>query len=157
MASITTANGEFKVQAARRIVANLTLFSPTMPANNTCTYTVVFPAVAAKPNKAMVSSITRLLPGGSTQSNSVVVSAEAKNPVVVPLGVFPGRKTSYTVKDDAGSGDRVVEVTIESLDGSGISEQWRHQFMIILLPTDKTNFDVIKPVALTVDSVDVTP
>lgn len=157
MASIETLNGEFKITAARRITANMTCFSPTMPSGNTCSYRVEFPVASAKAPKAMVSSITRVLPGGTTQSNSIVVSAEAKVPVVIPLGVFPGRRVSYTVIDDAATANRVVSMTIESLDATGVNESWRHLFAVIITPGDVANFAVMGPKGLTVDSVDVTP
>jgi hypothetical protein len=157
MANIETLNGEFKVTGARRIVANNTAFSPAMPASNTCSYTIEFPSAAAKAPKAMTSSITRILPGGTTQQNSIVVSAEAKSPVTLPLGVFPGRKVSYTVIDNVATGNRVVSMAIESLDATGINEQWRHQVSVILTPGDITNFALMGPKGLTIDSVDVTP
>jgi hypothetical protein len=157
MATITAnKDAGFVVKDAHGIVANMTCFSPAMPTNRTSKYRVEFPAADASSPKAMVSSLSRILPGGGTQSSSILVSSETMTAVTVPLGVFPGRRVSYTVTDDAGTGLRVVEVTVRSLDGSGVNEQWKNTFGILVATTDLTTFDLKVAAAMTIDSVDVT-
>jgi len=157
MATITAnKDAGFVVTDAHAIVGNMTFFSPAMPINRTSKYTVEFPAGAAQAPKAMVSSLMRALPAGGTQSCSILVSAPTMTPVTVPLGVFPGRRVSYTVTDDPGTGTRILEVTVKSLDGTGVNEQWKSTFGILVGTTDFTTFDLKVSGGMTIDSVDVT-
>jgi hypothetical protein len=163
MATIAQEGNTFKIAEAKRIIANMTVFSPTAAVTK-CEYSVQF--TLAAPPTALVSSLTRVLPGGTTQSTSIVVSTAVPkaSPVVVPLGVFPGRSVQYYVTETAGK-DRTVYMTIESLDGSGANEVWRHQVASVLPVAARPNFMVAGPAAalvggvlpLTIDSVDVTP
>lgn len=153
MATITQNANGYSITAAHRIVAHMTLSAFPKGA----TYTIVFEKAKASPNKVMSGSLTRDLPGGGVQSNSIPISAVTMNEVVVPLGVFTGRRVAYTVADNAGAGTRTLTVKIRSLDGTGVNEVWHHNLSIIQGPADLSDFDLSAAGAATIDSVDVTP
>ena len=145
------ANG-FDVGAAHRIVAHMTLFTPTMPTGKQCTVKVTFPAAASSPPKAMVGTLTRDLGGGASQFSSIAVSAKTATEVVIPLGVFNGRRVGYTVDNT-----RTVTLRIRSLDGYGVSEVWHLELGITVDPTDVADFQLRAGASMSIDSVDVTP
>jgi hypothetical protein len=171
MATITQDGNSFKIIGARRITANMTLFSPDATAT-LCTYDIAFsleparpPATSPNPT-SLVSSLIRLVPGGVTQSTSIVVSAAVPkaSPVTVPLGVFPGRLVRYWVEDlGNATKDRMVHVTIENLDGASANESWRHQVAAILPSGTRTDYVVVGPkfqvpaTPMSVDGVDIIP
>jgi hypothetical protein len=166
MATITQEAGGFIVTDASRITANMTLFSPVMPTDRTVNYDVLVPKdAAAPPTGTILSTLTRVLPGGATQYYSIVLSALVNNEVFLPSGIFPGRRVGYTVKDEAnpkGGTDRKLSMKIMSLDGSGANESWRQLFIVALPAGKSTGFTLKFPAGLTAgemtfDSVDVNP
>jgi hypothetical protein len=149
----------FTITAANRIVANFTLSvgeQPDGPTGGTpFVFTVTFPRNAARPPKMMIGSLSRDLPGGGAEFTSIAVSAPTGD-VQVPLGVFSGRSVVWSVKDSFPN--RVLMVTISSLDSMGTNEVWHQNLQITVAPTDETNFDVaILSGVGSVTSVDVTP
>jgi hypothetical protein len=163
MATISQDGNLFKITAAKRITANMTVFSPNASVLK-CSYSVDFTLAAG--TTALTSSISRVLPGGTIQSSSIVVSTAIPkaSPETVSLGVFPGRKVQYYVTENPAK-NRTVYMTIESLDGSGANEVWRHQVLSVLPVVARPDFVVAGPAALdgtgvppmTIDSVDVIP
>lgn len=157
MSSLTTVTAGFDVGAAHRIVAHMTLFSPSMPTGNTCTYKVTFPASAANTPKSMTGTITRDLPGGTTQSNGIGVGCITPTELVLPLGVFTNRKVTYKVSDSLAK-DRTVTIRVRSLDGYGLNEVWHLELAIVVDPADVADFKLrVSGAGMTIDSVDITP
>jgi hypothetical protein len=152
MSTLSAVASGFDVGAAHRIVAHMTLFSPTMPTGKTCVFKVTFDPASASPPKAMVGTISRDLGGGGTESNSVAVSAKTAAEVVIPLGAFPGRRVSYTVDDV-----RTLTMKIRSLNNYGVNEVWHLELDITVDPTDVTDFQLRAGAKMSIDSVDVTP
>ena len=156
MATVTAnAFGGFTVADAHGIVANLSLFTPTMPANRTCIFSIEFPIAAATKGKSMTGAVRRNVPYGC---GPVGVSLVTPTPYTFASGLFPGRRVSYQVTDDVASGQRTVTVTIRSLDAGGVGEGWQQELDVVVGSKDVATFDV-KVVAgnLTVDSVTVLP
>lgn len=157
MSSLTAVTTGFDVGAAHRIVAHMTLFSPSMPTGNTCTFKVSFPAAAANSPKCMTGTITRDLPGGSSQSNGIGIGCITPTELVLPLGVFTNRKVSYKVTDSL-TKERTLTMRIRSLDGYGLNEVWHLELAIVVDPADVTDFKLrVAGAGMTIDSVDITP
>ena len=150
MAATLTAvdNVGFDITGARRIITNMTLFSPDT--SKTVTFTAKFDKAAATPPKAMTATLTRELPGGAKQSYSLSVSAKTAAEVFLPGGAFSGRSVGYEVDDT-----RTLTVNIRSLDGYGVNEIWHLDLNIIIMPGNTSNFEVRAQGSMSIDSVTI--
>jgi len=152
MSTMTPVPGGFTIAGAHRIVANLVL----SPADGKATVKAKFKRAAATGGNSMSASLTRDLSDGSQQFTSLAVSAPTGGDFDIPLGVFPGRKVTWSVSD-LGMW-RTLTISVDSLDTLGTGEVWHLELCVCVPPDGVTDYDVRATTAsATVTSVDVTP
>jgi hypothetical protein len=152
MSTLTAVVNGFAVSGAHRIIANLSL----SPSGTKCVFQAKFLRAAAIGNNSLSGSLTRDLPDGTKQFNSIALNATATSPIVAPLGVFSGRQASWTIKDLGVN--RTLAVTVTSIDGLGTDEVWHLEIVANQADGSAVDFEVKStPAPATITSVDVTP
>lgn len=152
MSTLTAVINGFSVVGAHRIIANLSL----SPAGTKSVFQAKFLRSIAIGNNSLSGSLTRDLPDGTHQFNSIALNATATSPLYAPLGVFTGRQVSWTIKDLGVN--RTLTVTITSVDGSGTDEAWHLELAANMEDGSAVDIEVKStPAPAVITSVDVTP
>ena len=130
MPTVTPIQDGFRVSGAKRMGSNLTM----SPAFGPSVYVATFARAIAVSPKQLGSSLTRTLPGGK-EYYPLPVDQETMGDLVVPMGVFSGRKVTWNVTR-VGT-NHVLTVTVESRDTLGVYESWYPE-MCVNKPTTGT-------------------
>ena len=136
MSTLDAVAGGFDVTGAHSIVANMTVLPPPPAVGKTSSIRVTFDPLAPGPGASMIGSLTRDLPAGGTQVNAVSL-APTGGEVVIPLGIFSGRRVSYSVADPNPNA-YTLTLKIRSLDGYGVNEIWHLQLDVLTPPAGVT-------------------
>jgi len=118
MASIDPIQDGYKITDGQHFGVNLML----SPAYGPSVYTATFLRSATVAPKSLGSSLTRNLPGGMKEYYPLPVDQDTMGDLEVPMGVFSGRKVTWSVARVGTS--RVLTVTVESRDTLGVYENW---------------------------------
>lgn len=118
MSSVDPIVDGYKITDGSRFGVNLML----SPAYGPAVYKAVFLRSACVAPKSLSSSITRNLPGGMKEYYPLPVDQDTMGDLEVPMGVFSGRKVTWSVARVGAN--RVLTVTVESRDTLGVYENW---------------------------------
>ena len=118
MAKVDPIQDGYKITDAQRFGVNLVL----SPAYGPSVYKATFLRSSAVAPKQLGSTLTRNLTGGMKEFYPLPVDQETMGDLEVPMGVFAGRKVTWSV---VRSGlNRVLTVTVDSRDTLGVYESW---------------------------------